>query len=115
MPEMTPDTRLALAEDAIERLTRTQESLSDSLRKLVELEVRHVETREALGRAFKRLDEQDKQIASIQRQLPQLTETRGWVIAGVLGVLALLGVLAFKTIFGDAPRALAAPVATATR
>jgi hypothetical protein len=42
----------------------------------------------------------DKRLSSIETKLPQLLEVRGWVIAGVLGGLSLMGVASFKILFG---------------
>lgn len=86
--------RLGAIEDAIS-------TVSKSMQQLVILEQKHIETREALGRAFDNIEDHDARIKKIEIELPTLTLTRGWILSGVitivsLVVLAALGLKFFK-------------------
>lgn len=105
--------------NAIERVLS---GLSDSMRQLVTLEQKHIETRESLGRAFSRIDEHEKRVreieqcqtmtsiavdrmdpidtrvSAIEAEMPTLKLIRGWVITGVLGILSIAGMALFGLI-----------------
>lgn len=101
--------RLGAIEDALK-------SISDSLQKLAALELKHLETREALGRAFdqiddkeqrlrvvelemptlKKIEDHEKRMREIEIQMPTLALVRGWVITGVIGIIGLFGMALFK-------------------
>ncbi len=70
--------------------------VSESLVALVRLEERH----EALSREQARLTEQlidhHKRLAAVELDIPSLKETRRWIILGILGVCALVGVGMFN-------------------
>lgn len=114
---MTDQTRIALLEQAdqhhlrqMAKLEDTQRDMVDSLKKLVTLEERHIETREALSRAFKAIKEHDDAIKTLETRMSPLLEMRKWGVVGILGVLALVGTAAFKSIFSDT-RPATAPAA----
>lgn len=79
-------------------IEKTLEAIRDNLTQLAQLEQKHIETREALSRAFDEIKNHDGRLRSIEGEMPTLKLTRGWVISGVLGVLALLGVAIFKLV-----------------
>ncbi|MCB1739040.1 MAG: hypothetical protein KDK91_01620 [Gammaproteobacteria bacterium] len=61
-------------------------------------EERHVETRDALSRAFNEVSEVKREVSSIRIQVERLNgevvplkESRQWMMAGLLGVVALVG------------------------
>jgi hypothetical protein len=85
------DYRLKTVEDAVK-------SIAENLTTLTALEQKHIETREALGRAFDTLDKHDGRIKTIEVEMPTLKMTRGWVIAGVLGVFCLVGTAAVSLV-----------------
>ena len=96
MPPDDTHTRIALLERDSEDMREALNSISKSLHRLVALEERHSETREAIGRAFKAIDGVDGRLAMIEQQVPQLVETRGWVLAmlGVVVTSVLAGIIA---------------------
>lgn len=92
------ETRIALIEREQEDFRNVLRDLrdisrvqSESLQKLVVLEERHHESRESLARAFGVIKEHEERLQVIERELPPLHETRRWIISGVLGVLAVVG------------------------
>lgn len=114
MPQLSNEARFALLEDAVERLAKTQEVVGENLTLLARLEERHVETREAIGRAFRAIEKCQADVNEIKLKLPQLVEARRWIVGGVLGVLSLLEIMAFNTVFGSVPVA-AQPSVSAQR
>lgn len=79
------DYRLKTIEEAVK-------SIADNLSQLTVLEQKHVETREALGRAFVEINDHDARIRTVETEMPTLKMIRGWVIAGVIGIVALVGI-----------------------
>ena len=80
----------------LQRIESTLETVSDNLRQLTQLEIKHSETREALGRAFEELASQSKRIKDMELEMPTMRLTRGWIIAGVIGVISIVGVAALR-------------------
>lgn len=70
---------------------------ADSLEKLVRLEERHAESREALGRAFSEIEKHDIAIHEIKIAIPPLVEMRKWLASGMISVVGLvfLSLIAF--------------------
>lgn len=77
-------------------IEETLASINETLRQLTALEQKHLETRQALERAFATVAEQEKRLRKIEIELPTLKMIRGWVISGVIGCAGLLGVTLFK-------------------
>lgn len=101
---MTEETKtLPVGVDALTsyRLTmieKTLEAVSMNLKQLTELEIKHIETREALGRAFDELANQGKRITDVELEMPTMRLTRGWIIAGVIGIVAAVGLAVVRLI-----------------
>lgn len=87
-------------------LKESQQAISNSLERLVRLEERHIETRDALTRAFAAIDKNGGSLHSIrlaipvnleprlrdlESNMPGLLEMRRWVVAGVMSVIGLMG------------------------
>ncbi len=87
-------------------LKESQQAISNSLERLVRLEERHIETRDALTRAFAAIDKHGEALHSIrlaipvnleprlrdlESNMPGLLEMRRWVVAGVMSVIGLMG------------------------
>lgn len=85
-------TQVAVLENRVTNVEKVMESIDESLKKLVALEIRHEETKNGLGRAFTELERHNVRIASMEGEMPTLKMVRGWVIAGVVGILSILGV-----------------------
>ncbi len=90
--------RLTAAERAIAQLSEATSKIVDVLAALSRLEERHVETRDALSRAFNEVSEVKREVSSIRIQVERLNgevvplkESRQWMVAGLLGVVALVG------------------------
>lgn len=105
MAERTPETRLALLEQADEhhkeRLLKqesTLERLVAGFEKLLVLEERHMETKEAQTRIFKTLKDHTDQIGAINNSLPQLIESRKWMVGGILAIVSVVGITALKVV-----------------
>lgn len=95
MSEATPPNH-ELTQYRLATIEETLASISDTLRQLTALEQKHLETRQALERAFSMIAEQDKRMRVIEIEMPTLKLVRTWVIAGVIGCTSLLGVTLFK-------------------
>lgn len=87
-------------------LKESQQAISNSLERLVRLEELHIETRDALTRAFAAIDKHGESLHSIrlaipvnleprlrdlESNMPGLLEMRRWVVAGVMSVIGLMG------------------------
>lgn len=92
--------------EVIFSLKDSQQAISNSLERLVRLEERHVETREAITRAFSAIEKiaagmhelrmqvpanLDPRLREIEASMPGLIEMRRWMTAGVLSVVGLIG------------------------
>ena len=86
------------------RLTQVERvvgKMSEAIDRLVRLEERHLETRDALERAFKIIDENVQRIAEIEKELPTLKLTRAWVIAAAVSPWAILAAVTVKWLSGQ--------------
>lgn len=92
--------------EVIFSLKDSQQAISNSLERLVRLEERHVETREAIARAFSAIEKiatgmhelrmqvptnLDPRLREIEENMPGLIEMRRWMTAGVISVVGLIG------------------------
>lgn len=92
--------------EVIMSLKESQQSISNSLERLVRLEERHIETREALSRAFAQIErhaqmihevrlripeELEKRLRLVEQDMPGLVEMRRWMTAGVMSIVGLIG------------------------
>lgn len=89
--QMDAQTRLALLERDSAEMKEALNGINQSLIKLVALEERHSESREAIGRAFKQIEHIDNRVSDIEYKMPQLIETRSWVLAMFGTVLVAVG------------------------
>lgn len=80
----------------LEMIENTLEALAENIRQLTTLEQKHLETRESLNRSFKAIEAIEKRTRDIELELPTLKLVRGWIIAGVLGIMSMLGITIFK-------------------
>jgi len=92
--------------EVIASLRESQQSISNSLERLVRLEEHHIETREALNRAFSAIEKMattmhevklqipanlEPRLREVEMQMPGLLELRRWLVAGVMSVVGLIG------------------------
>lgn len=85
------DVRVTNLEKVVERVSTAVESIDESLKTLTRLDVKHDETRDGLGRAFISLEDHEKRMRVIEAEMPTIKLGRGWLFAGVIGVIGLLG------------------------
>jgi hypothetical protein len=71
----------------MEQVERAIVQLTDMTRQLVRLEERHIETRNALERAFTAIDKQGQRLASIEQAMPKVNLATGWVFVAVAAVV----------------------------
>lgn len=94
--------RLSNLEKSTSEMAVAVKSMAESLAILATIEVQHKETREALGRCFRDIEKNKTEQAVINKdieirtksmevEMPMLKMVRGWNIAGVTGVFALVG------------------------
>lgn len=77
-------------------IEQTLKAISESLDRLATLEQKHLETRDAVGRAFKGIEKMDERMRVVEMEMPTLKLVRKWVITGILGIVGLLGVTIAK-------------------
>lgn len=107
--------RVTNLEKVVDRVSKAVESIDESLKILARLEVHHEQTRSSLERAFDGLDacsarirsledscvraadckercvRIDDKVKRIEIEMPTIKLIRGWVLTGVVAVVALVG------------------------
>ena len=84
--------RVTNLENVVDEVKNAVKSIDQSLRTLASLEVKHEETRSGLNRAFTEIGDHETRMRSVENEMPTLKLVRGWVIAGVVGIMGILGV-----------------------
>lgn len=84
--------RVTNLENVVDEVKNAVKSIDQSLRTLAALEVKHEETRSGLNRAFVSIGDHETRMRTMETEMPTLKMVRGWVIAGVLGIMGILGV-----------------------
>lgn len=77
--------------DGVKSIAASMDKFAASLHTLTVLEVKHEETREALGRAFSELKDHDTRLETIETAMPGLKEARGWAVRGLLAIVSVVG------------------------
>ena len=85
-----------LTQYRLNMIESTLKAVSENLITLSHLEQKHVETKDALARAFNSVGDLNNRMREVESEMPTLKLIRAWVIAGVIGILGLLGVTLFK-------------------
>jgi hypothetical protein len=80
----------------LEMIEKTLQAISENLSKLAALEQKHIETRDAVGRAFDAIEGHETRLRAVEVEMPTLKLTRKWVLSGVIGIVSLLAVAIFK-------------------
>jgi L-alanine-DL-glutamate epimerase-like enolase superfamily enzyme len=96
MSGQIPRTADELTSYRLEMIEQTLKAISDNLSQLATLEHKHIETREALDRAFSSVEKIDGRVKHIEIEMPTLKLVRGWVISGAVGIIGLLAITLFK-------------------
>lgn len=87
---------IELTQYRLQMIEETLKAIRDNLGTLAALEQKHLQTREALERAFSSIGKIDERVRNIEREIPTLTLVRKWVIGGMVGIISLLGLTLFK-------------------
>lgn len=91
-----PSPGVELTQYRLTMIENTLKVISENLERLAALEQKHLETREALNRAFSSIGKVDERLRVIEMEIPTLKMVSKWVVAGVLGIVSMLGVALFK-------------------
>jgi hypothetical protein len=78
-----------------DRLTRIEAAISvisTAIVDIARLDQKHISTVEALARVFEEIKATNVRVSAIELALPVLKLTSGWVRAGVVGIIALVGI-----------------------
>lgn len=92
--------RVASLEAVVREVKDAVKSIDTSLQTLARLEAKHAETRDGLERAFNEIADHETRVRVIETEMPTTKLIRGWVIAGVVGVLGMMGVAMIKLVVG---------------
>lgn len=93
--------RIGILEYSFQRTERALSDISDSLKKLTELQVNYVNTSDAVSRAFREISnvEEDQKIINkdietrirlVEEQMPTLILVKSWIIGGVITIVAIV-------------------------
>jgi len=82
--------RLQLLEKAAVEISCALVGIKDSLATLATLQAHHAETRDALARAFRAIADLDTRVDIVEKALPILNLTSGWVRTGVVCLAGLV-------------------------
>lgn len=85
------DVRVTNLEKVVERVSSAVESIDESLKTLTRLDVKHDETGKGLDRAFVAIKDHETRIRLVEAEMPTMKLIRGWVIAGTLALIGLVG------------------------
>lgn len=83
--------RLSTLEGVVGEIKTAVKSIDGSLKMLASLEASHAQTREALSRAFSDIDDHEARLRRAEADLPTMRLVRNWVVAGVIGCVAMVG------------------------
>lgn len=90
-PNMVLEYRVASLEGAVVEIKSAVKSIDSSLQTLAKLEVHHTETRDGMARAFSELTDHETRVRAIEAEMPTMKMIRNWVVAGVVGVVSMMG------------------------
>lgn len=110
-PHNVLEFRVSSLEKVVGEIGQSVKSIDGSLQALTRLEARHAETRDGLARAFaavQRLEDEDlkdheNRLRVMEADMPTVRLIRGWVIAGVIGVVSLVGVAVVGIVLISSP------------
>lgn len=90
--------RVNSLEQAFVQTNSALKGIDDSLRKLTALEAHHAQTKDEVQRAFKEIKDHEDRLRAIEAELPQMKLVAKYVIAGGVGVIALVGTAVGKLV-----------------
>ena len=106
--------RLTVLEQAIEAIKQNTDRIVEFAEKMTRLDERHMNTTEAVGRAFRAIEREEKQrieqvakcekeiverLILIEREMPTLTMARNWLFGFVIWALGMTGGMAWLILF----------------
>lgn len=93
------DVKLGGVNDRLDKIDETLKSVAGSLTEMVRLEERFAaqSERQTADRAV--IADHETRIGDIEKILPPLMEARRWVIAGVIGIVAMVGLTVYNNFF----------------
>lgn len=77
------NTKLDGVQQDVSEIKTNLQDLSKTLLLLVKVEQRQLQQHEQLTHAVRTIEQHDVRLAKLEKDLPQLTELRKWIIAGV--------------------------------
>lgn len=66
-------------------------TVASGMERVIRLEEGRNQHAEALSRAFEKIHDHEKRLIQVENDLPLTRLVRGWVVAGVVGVAAVVG------------------------
>jgi len=93
------DFRVSALEKGFEHISKAVESIAVSLEALARLEEYHKQSRSSINRSFSEISTHDVRLRLLEMEMPLLKLVRGWVITGVIGIVAILGAAVIGLVF----------------
>ncbi len=91
--------RVTSLETSVERIDRAVERISDSIERISNaISVQRVNS-DSIARSWRAVEDHEQRLRAVESDMPTLRLIRNWVVAGVVGTLALVGVAAARIIF----------------
>jgi|JFJP01.1.fsa_nt_gi hypothetical protein len=81
------------------RVENKIDTIVETLNSLVRIEERQSVINIRLNEGAQTMQNHESRIQAIETRLPGLIEKAGWLVAGVLGIIAIVGAAAAKVIF----------------
>lgn len=98
--------RVGALEEAIKQISLAVKIIAENTSQIASLEQRHAETREGLERAFNAVAKSDERheklsgrVMEIEKAMPSIKESSRWIRLGVISLVGLVLVSAFKAVF----------------
>jgi hypothetical protein len=82
--------RVATLEAAVGEIKTAVNSIDGSMKAIVRLEEHHAHTRDSVNRAFSELSDHETRLRALENDAPSMRLVRGWVLAWVLGIVAIV-------------------------
>lgn len=89
----------------IKEIKNTLSDMSKALSALVRVEQQQLDHAASIARAHEGIEAHEARLQEVEKEIPLLRQTHKWVVAGVLGILALVGVNIYQTIVAPPARA----------
>lgn len=84
--------RVNTLEATVNEIRAAIKSIDISLQTLARIEQHHQDTRDGLERAFGEIADHETRMRVIETEMPTMKLVRGWVVAGAIALIGLMGV-----------------------